>query len=98
MPPGRARKPSDSEAIRALRSAHRADLVEAGQAGVAQFLVGQEGRDDAMHRPAGRQGAVGDDAHQADVSAAVDQGQIALGDGAADRGGGLGEGGVGAAA
>jgi len=76
-----------------LAVVHAADHVQFGQACVGEFLGLQRRRDDADYLAAGRQSRVGDDAHQADVAAAVDNSEPAAdgGDGKfAGRGGVLG--------
>ena len=70
--PGSATKASASSAIRALRSCIDLHDLEPGQAGVRHLVVHQVLRDDADDLAAGGQRGVGDDAHQPDVPAAVD--------------------------
>ena len=75
-----------------LALVHRAHDVQPRQAGVRQLVVHQVLRDDADHLAAGRQGGVGDDAHQPDVPAAVDDADAGAGEvgGEGGRGGGVG--------
>ncbi len=56
---------------------------------MTQFAGDHAARDDADHLAAGGESGVGQDAHEADVTAAIDDGEAALGeDGAAAPGGG----------
>ena len=66
-----------------LALVHRVDDVQRRHAGMADLARHQRLRDHAGHLAAGRQHLVGDDAHQADVAAAVDEVVPALGQRAA---------------
>ncbi|MNR44918.1 hypothetical protein D3C85_1637170 [compost metagenome] len=52
--------------------------MQLGQALVRQFLLAQETRDHADHAAAGGQRRIRGDAHQADIAAAVHQGDVTL--------------------
>ena len=84
-----------------LALVHRADDLQLGQAAVRDLPVGQLLRDHAGDLAAGLEHGVGDDAHQADVAAAVDQADAFAGQAVAQGDGAFGVGrlaaGVGAA-
>src|SRR5690606_29551542 len=67
-----------------------ADHFQPGQALVRDFPVDQLFRDHAHHLAAALQHGIGDDAHQADVAAAVDQLQALAGDAVAHGHGSFG--------
>ena len=77
IPPGSATNASASSAICALRSCMVVDDVQLGQAGVRDLAVDQRLRDDADSLAAGLEHCVGDDAHQAELPAAVDEPEAA---------------------
>jgi hypothetical protein len=72
--------------------------LQLGQAGVRDLGLDQRGGHDAGHLAAGRQAGVGQRAHQAEVSAAVDEPDAPAGQFPPQRGGGLDVDGVGAGA
>ena len=63
-----------------LALVHRVDDPQVAQPGVGDLAVDQRLRDHADHLGAGRERRVGHDAHQADVGAAVDDAEPALGE------------------
>ena len=80
-----------------LALVHVGDDLEPGQAGVGDLPADQLLGDDADDFAAGRECGIGDDAHQADVAAAVDQRQAVLRQARAQRRGTLGIDGLGPA-
>ena len=62
-----------------LSLVHAADDVQFGDAAITQFFFHERLRDDADDLPLLRQRAVSNRAHQADVSAAIDEADAALG-------------------
>ena len=91
MPPGSARKASARSVIFALRSCIVSTRCELGQTGVRDFEIDQRGRDDAVHPAAGRKNAVGDQAHQAQTAAAINQVDAAADHGCRGRAGCFGK-------
>ena len=77
MPPGRAEAVGEL-GHQGLALVHGPDDVELREACVPDFAVHQRPRHDAYHLAAGPQRGVGDDAHQADVAAAVDERGVPL--------------------
>ena len=73
IPPGSARKRVGEIGHLRLALVHVGDAVELGEAGVRDLEVDQRGRDDAVDLAAELEHAVGDQAHQAEPAAAVDQ-------------------------
>ena len=71
-----------------LALVHRLHDLQPRQAGVGQLVVHQVLGDDADHLAAGGQRGVGDDAHQADVPAAVDDADAGVGQVGGEGGGG----------
>ena len=76
---------------RRLPLVHRLGNAQAGQAGVGDLLGGERAGDHAVRFAPGVEHGVRYGAHQADVTAAVDQADAALRKHAAEGGGGCGE-------
>ena len=77
-----------------LADMHGLDHFEPGQLVVADLLLAQRPRDHAVDLAAGFERGIGDDAHQPDGAAAIDQRQAAPGDDRAHGAGALGMDGV----
>ena len=86
-PPGRAMKPSERLGHHRLALVHRMDDVQGGDAVVRELARDERVRDDAGDLPARVEDGVGDDAHQSDVAAAVDEMNPARGERVAQRAG-----------
>ena len=78
-------KPSDRAGHLGLALVERLDDAQVGQAAVCQLAVDEAARDDADDLAAGRQRRVGEGAHHADPTAAVDDADPALGEPGPDR-------------
>ena len=61
-------------------SVHGGGDVEFGEAGMSDFEVDEDLGDDAGDAAAGGEGGVGDGLHEADVGAAVDEAEVAVGE------------------
>ena len=72
-PPGSETKASAASNMRCLRLCMESVTTSSLIAGVRDLAPGEEFRDDADHRAARGQRGIGQDAHQPDASAAVDQ-------------------------
>ena len=73
MPPGSTTKASERSNISQLALVHGLDDDGLGERRMAGLALQQEARDDADDPAAGLEGGIGDQAHQADPAAAVDQ-------------------------
>ena len=74
----------------ALRSCNVSTTWSVGQPSMCDLALLEESRDDARHATPGREGGIGDDAHQADLAAAGDDLDRAGGELTAERGRRLG--------
>ena len=91
-PPGSAMKPSASVGHQRLALVHGAHDVQLGEPRVGDLGPLQELGDHADHLAAVLDDGVGEDAHQPDVAAAVDEADLAAGQRRAEAGGRLREG------
>ena len=88
------RKASDSSYRTALSGVHAVGDDHLGDVCMGDLPLRQELRDDPEHGAAGLEDGVGDDAHDADPAAAVDQADAGLSEAVAERAAGGGVGGV----
>lgn len=73
---------------------HGGDHVHLGEAGVGDFQIGEGAGDDPDDAASSGEAGIGEDSHQSDISASVDQRQAALGEESSYGTGALAIGGV----